>query len=255
MKRRFLLGHWVLVIGISLGFGTLVLGHSHDNRTLNSSNHHPARPEDQLSIRALHMVNTLFTRVYHNLTVLSPVQIPRIGPAIVVCNHISSLDPLLLQSTCKYRLIMWMMAKEYMDIPCMGRIFRTLQVIPVDRGSRETTPMRTALKRLSEGRIVGIFPEGGITKTGEVMEFQTGVAMMAIRAKVPVFPAYLDGTQRNLEMGRAFLHRNRSAINFGPEVEFDRSNTHRATLESATLAIRNAVLALRPRVDEFRNVR
>jgi len=213
------------------------------------------RPEDQLPIRALHAVNTLFTRVYHNLTILSPAQIPRIGPAIVVCNHISSLDPLLLQSACTYRLIHWMMAKEYMDIPYMGRIFRTLEVIPVDRGSRETTPMRTALKRLGEGCVVGIFPEGGITTTGDLMELQTGVAMMAIRARVPVFPAYQEGTQRNLGMRQAFLRRNLSVINFGPEVEFDRSNTHRATLDAATLAIRNGILSLRPQVDEFRKVR
>ncbi len=214
-----------------------------------------SRPEDLLPIRVLHAVNTLFTRVYHNLTVLAPARVPRVGPAIVVCNHISSLDPLLLQSTCTYRLIMWMMAKEYMDIPYMGRVFRTLQVIPVDRGSRETAPMRMALKRLAEGRIIGIFPEGGISTTGELTELQTGVAMMAIRAKAPVFPAYLDGTQRNLDMGKAFLHRNAAAISFGPEVKFDRSNTHRATLDAATLAIRKAILALRSDVDEFRNVR
>jgi 1-acyl-sn-glycerol-3-phosphate acyltransferase len=238
-----------------LGFGALGFGHSHEKWLLNSSNHHLPRPEDQLSIRALHGVNTLFSRVYHNLTVLSPAKIPRTGPAIVVCNHISSLDPLLLQSACTYRLIMWMMAKEYMDIPYMGKIFQTLQVIPVDRGSRETTPMRTALRRLDEGRIVGIFPEGGISKTGDLMEFQTGVAMMAIRAKVPVFPAYQDGTQRNLDMGQAFLHRTQTVINFGAEVEFDRSNTHRSTLDAATLAIRTAMLELRSGVDDFRKVR
>jgi 1-acyl-sn-glycerol-3-phosphate acyltransferase len=213
------------------------------------------RPEDQPSIRALHLVNTLFTRVYHNLTVLSPIHVPRVGPAIVVCNHISSLDPLLLQSACKYRLIMWMMAKEYMEIPYMGRIFRKLQVIPVDRGSRETTPMRTALKRLGEGRVVGIFPEGGISKTADLKQLQTGVAMMAIRAKVPVFPAYIDGTQRNLEIGEAFLRPNQSVISFGPAVEFDRSGTSRSTLDAATLAIRDAILAQKAYVEAYRKVR
>ena len=214
-----------------------------------------SRPEDQLPIRVLHAVNTLFSRVYHNLTVLSPAQLPRVGPAIVVCNHISSLDPLLLQSACTYRLIMWMMAKEYMDIPYMGKVFQRLQVIPVDRGSKETTPMRTALKRLGEGRIVGIFPEGRITANSEMNEFQTGVALMAIRAKVPVFPAYLDGTQRSMELTEAFVHRSSSAIAFGPAVEFDRSNTHRETLEAGTKAIKSAVNALRGRVDESRAVR
>jgi 1-acyl-sn-glycerol-3-phosphate acyltransferase len=213
------------------------------------------RPEDLLSIRALRAANLLFARAYHDLTVLSPTRLPHQGPAIVVCNHISSLDPLLLQSTCSYRLVMWMMAKEYMDIPGMGRVFRNLQVIPVDRGSKETTPMRTALRRLAEGRIVGIFPEGRISTTNDLLEFQTGVALMAIRAKVPVFPAYLDGSQRNLNMARSFLQRASAVIDFGPEVEFDRSNTHRDTLETATIAIRSAINQLRIHVDDFRRVR
>lgn len=215
----------------------------------------PSRPEDQLSIRFLHAVNTLFARVYHHLTVLSPSPLPRHGPAIVVCNHLSSLDPLLVQSACTYRLITWMMAKEYMAMPGMGRVFRTLGVIPVDRGSRETGPLRTALRQLAAGRIIGIFPEGRISTTGDVLDFQTGVALMAIRAKVPVFPAYLDGTQRNREMEQAFFKRSRSVIRFGPAVELDRSDTNRETLEQATAAIRAAVNQLRLRVDASRGIR
>jgi 1-acyl-sn-glycerol-3-phosphate acyltransferase len=213
------------------------------------------RPEDRLSIHALHLINTLFGRVYHNLEVLSPATVPRQGPAIVVCNHVSPIDPVLVQSACTYRLITWMMAKEYMELPVLGRVFRTLDVIPVDRGSRETGPLRTALRRLAEGRIIGIFPEGKISTTNDLLDFQTGVALMAIRAKVPVIPVYLDGTQRNKEMVPALIERSSSAVTFGPEVDFDRSNTSLATLEAATKKIRSAVSLLRFDVDAFRKLR
>jgi 1-acyl-sn-glycerol-3-phosphate acyltransferase len=213
----------------------------------------PAKvPEDRHAIRFLQAVNTLYARVYHNLTVLAPSQVPRVGPALVVCNHISSIDPLLLQSACTYRLVQWMMAKEYTAIPYMGRIFQTLEVIPVDRGSREKAPLRTALRRLADGRVVGIFPEGTFSTTGELLEFQTGVALIAIKAKVPVYPAYLDGTERNKGMVQAFQERSRSVISFGPAVEFNRADTTRRTLEAATAAIQTAVRQLRPAVDEHR---
>ena len=112
----------------------------------------------------------MLARVYHNLKVLTPSPLPRQGPAIVVCNHISPIDPILIQSACTYRVICWMMAKEYMELPVLGRVFKMLEVIPVDRGTRETGPLRTAFRRLHEGRILGIFPEGKISTTGELLE-------------------------------------------------------------------------------------
>jgi len=201
------------------------------------------------------MVNTLFARIYHNLTILHPSHLPRDGPAIVVSNHISGLDPLLIQSACRYRLITWMMAREYMELPAMGRIFRVLGVIPVDRGSRETGPLRRAFRQLDNGRIIGIFPEGKIAATRELLPFQTGVALMAIRSNVPVHPVYLDGTQRNKEMGQAFFQRTRAIISFGPEVEFDRSETSKEKIDAATDAIKSAVFKLRLEVDNFRKLR
>ena len=66
-------------------------------------------------MRALRAWNYLFCRTYHRLTVLAPPQLPPRGPTIVVCNHVGSLDPLLIQSACARRVIVWMMAKEYYE--------------------------------------------------------------------------------------------------------------------------------------------
>ncbi len=213
------------------------------------------RPEDKLSIRVLDAVNTLFTRVYHNLTILEPSHLPMDGSAIVVSNHISGLDPLLIQSACRNRLITWMMAKEYMTLPLMGGIFRTLGVIPVDRGSRETGPLRQAFRQLEQGRIIGIFPEGKISTTHQLLPFQTGVGMMALRSKAPVYPVYLDGTQRNKEMGAAFLQRNQSVICFGDPMRFDSGDVSKASVDSAAETIRTALISLQNEVDRRGKVR
>jgi len=71
------------------------------------------KPEDGLLIRLLQVADVVFARLYHKITIRSPSRLPRRGPAILVCNHTSGLDPVLIQSVCS-RLIIWMMARSIM---------------------------------------------------------------------------------------------------------------------------------------------
>src|SRR4051812_28759611 len=131
--------------------------------------------------RALHAANRIFTRVYHHVDVLSPCNLPRRGPAILVCNHTSGLDPQLIQSTCG-RLITWMMAREYYEAPVLKKILDTVGVIPVSRGARDTAATRAAMRALENGEILGIFPEGKIAPARELLPFQVGVALLAMKS-------------------------------------------------------------------------
>jgi 1-acyl-sn-glycerol-3-phosphate acyltransferase len=202
------------------------------------------RPEDRLAIKALHLADKILARVWHHTVVLKRHPLPAEGPAILVCNHTSGLDPLLIQSVVE-RVVIWMMAKEYYDIKALTWVFKTIEAIPVDRSARDTGSVRAALRHLADGRILGVFPEGRIERTRELMPFQTGVAMMAIKTGVPVYPAFLDGTQRNKTMLGGFIWPNRATLSFGPPVEFNRSSTSRENLEDATDRIKAAVAALR----------
>src|SRR4051812_46381153 len=107
------------------------------------------RPEDRPIIRLLQAVDVCFARIYHRLSVRSPQKLPRKGAAILVCNHISGLDPVLIQSVCP-RLITWMMAKEYFDVPGMGWFFKTIGVIPVQRSGRDLSATRAAMRALEQ---------------------------------------------------------------------------------------------------------
>ncbi len=202
------------------------------------------RLESRLAIRILFFLDTLFSRIYHNVKIVQPCQVPRRGAAILAINHTSSIDPALVQSACRNRLITWMMASEYMDIKGTGWFYRTLGVSPVQRTGRDSGPLRTAIRALEAGKLLGVFPEGRIATTREMLPFQTGMALMAIKTNVPVYPVYLDGTQRNKEMIEACLVRNEATISFGPPVEFDRSGTSKDHLEAATNAIRRAIASL-----------
>jgi 1-acyl-sn-glycerol-3-phosphate acyltransferase len=210
-----------------------------------SRKHGPEVPHEQrLGIRLLHLSCRILARVWHHTIVLKRDQLPTDGAAILVCNHTSGLDPLLIQSVVD-RVIVWMMAKEYYEISALTWVFRMIEAIPVERDGRDSGSLRAALRHLKDGRILGVFPEGRIERTRELMEFQTGVALMAIKTGVPVYPAFLDGTQRNKSMLGGFLWPNRATLAFGPPVEFDRSSTDRDNLEAATEAIKAAVNALR----------
>ena len=205
------------------------------------------RPENRPMIRVLQAADVCFARIYHRLYVRAPQQLPRTGPAILVCNHVSGVDPLLIQSVCP-RLITWMMAREWYELPVLGWIFRTVGAIPVQRSGRDLAATRAALRALNRGGVLGMFPEGRIETDQELLPFQTGVAMMAIKTGVPVFPAYLDGSQRGRDIVPAVLTPCTAAIAFGPAVDFDRSCTSREALDSATARIKTAVEQLGPAV-------
>ena len=200
--------------------------------------------EQTLFSRIAQAGNRLYTRLYHQVRVLSPSRLPPAGPAILVCNHTSGLDPLLIQTACK-RLIVWMMAREYYDIRWLKWFFLGIDAIPVDRSGRDLAATRAALRALGAGRIVGIFPEGRIETSRELLPFQTGVALLAIKTSVPVYTVYLDGTQRRQEMLPAFLLPQEVRLAFGGPVEFDRTSTSREALDCATQKIRQAISTLR----------
>jgi 1-acyl-sn-glycerol-3-phosphate acyltransferase len=192
-----------------------------------------AHPERKSPLRWLLALNQGFCGIYHRVERYGPWTLPATGPAILVCNHISGLDPLLIQSVSP-RLIMWMMAREYYEVPALGWVFKSAETIPVDRSGRDLSATRAAMRALSAGRILGVFPEGKIEPTRDLLPFQTGVAMMAIKTGVPIFPAYIDGTQRNKEMLPAFLIPNRTRLRFGPPIQLDPSASDHHALEQAT---------------------
>jgi len=208
-----------------------------------SSEASTSRPEDRLGLKIAHTLNVCFSRIYHRVDILSPLNLPRTGNAIIVCNHTSGLDPLLLQSASR-RLIVWMMAKEYYEIRWLAPFFRLIEAIPVDRGRPGLAATRAALRALASGHVLGVFPEGRIETSRELLPFHSGVAALAARSGAPLYPAYLDGTQRGKEMGAAFASRNQATLRFGGQIPLVFQGTGRDELSAATRTIEAAVRRL-----------
>jgi 1-acyl-sn-glycerol-3-phosphate acyltransferase len=183
-------------------------------------------------------------RVYHGTSAIGPCQLPRTGPAILVSNHISSIDPLILQAFSP-RLIRWMMAKEYFDFKPLRWLFDTVGVILVERSGRDMAATRAAMRALEAGYVLGVFPEGRIETTHDLIPFQNGIGLLAMKTRAPVFPAYIDGTQRQREMVEAFFKPSSGTIAFGPELGLGDLKDSRAGIEEATRRIQSAIEGLR----------
>jgi 1-acyl-sn-glycerol-3-phosphate acyltransferase len=121
------------------------------------------------------------------------------GGFLLAANHISHFDPPIISAVVS-RKIDWMAMAEFFPVPLLGSFLRAVDAFPADRDRADRTTIRTAIERLKQGRIVGIFPEGGIRDGARsVLEgapLRPGAAALAHIAAVPIVPCVIVGTDR-----------------------------------------------------------
>ncbi|MGI6065013.1 MAG: lysophospholipid acyltransferase family protein [Bacillota bacterium] len=123
--------------------------------------------------------------------------IPDKGPVIVVCNHVSYWDPIVLG--CALNRQVYFMAKaELFSIPIFGNILKRLGAFPIKRGHSDHKALRTAIRLLKEGKVLGVFPEGTRSKKGSLLPFRTGITMIAYKAGCPIVPVGLINSKKVL---------------------------------------------------------
>jgi 1-acyl-sn-glycerol-3-phosphate acyltransferase len=128
-------------------------------------------------------------------------RIPDEGAAIVVCNHVSYVDALVISAGCR-RPIRWVMTHHIFRIPVLSFVFRTAKAIPIAPAHEDAAMLERAYeaiaRELADGQLIGIFPEGKLTSDGEMNEFRSGVLKILERTPVPVIPMALSGLWRSL---------------------------------------------------------
>ncbi len=120
--------------------------------------------------------------------------IPKSGPAIVVCNHVSFMDPIILGGSVA-RPMRFVMYYKIFQMPFLSFLFRNAKAIPIASKAEDEDLMNEAFEKvdaeLAAGNIVCIFPEGGLTPDGEVQRFRPGIEKIIARRPVPVIPVAL----------------------------------------------------------------
>ena len=122
--------------------------------------------------------------------------IPDHGPAVIVCNHVSFVDPLVIAAACP-RPVRFVMDHNIFRIPLLNFIFRTGRAIPIASAKEDPAMLEAAYEQiaraLADGDLVVLFPEGRITDTGDMYPFKPGIRLIIERTPVPVIPMALQG--------------------------------------------------------------
>lgn len=153
-------------------------------------------PERLALRRTLRTIVSFVLRGLLRLRVRGAGALPAQGPALVVCNHVSYLDALVLAAACPYplRFVYW---HKLARVPLLGAFLRLIGGIAVAAEAEDPDLYRRAFEAidaaLAAGEVVAIFPEGRLTKDGEVGPFRRGVEQVLARRPVPVVPAALCG--------------------------------------------------------------
>jgi len=136
----------------------------------------------------------IFINVLYRIRPTGLDNIPKKGPAIVVCNHVSYMDPILLAGSIR-RPLRFVMYYRIFQIPLLRFFFEHMRAIPIAGAMEDEVLMNEAFERVDEelaaGNVVCIFPEGAITRDGEIQRFRPGIEKIIARRPVPVVPIAL----------------------------------------------------------------
>jgi 1-acyl-sn-glycerol-3-phosphate acyltransferase len=174
--------------------------------------------------------------------------IPDTGPALVVCNHVSYMDALLVMGAVP-RPVRFVMYHKIFAIPGLSWLFRAARAIPIAGAREDPVLMERAFAQidaaLAAGEVVGIFPEGGLTSDGEIAPFRPGVERILAARPVPVVPMALRGmwasmwSRRETRRGRMRLPRRlRARIAVVADEPVAAADASAASLEAHVRALR-----------------
>ena len=137
--------------------------------------------------------------------------------ALILANHQSFLDPLAVGLPFR-RPVSFLARDSLFRVPVIGWILKKTHVMPINQQAASTNSLRDTIRRLQNGWLVGIFPEGTRTLTGALGEMKPGFAAILRRAKLPVYPVGISGAYEALPMGSWFLKPTRVRVVFGEPI-------------------------------------
>ncbi len=191
---------------------------------------------------------SIYTRLVHRVRFEGIEHIPRwargdepIGPLVIVSNHTAGVDPLLIHSACPFD-IRWMMMREMMLAP-LARFWEWIQIIPVEQNGRDSTSLRTAIRHLQSGGVIGIFAEGGLERPARhINPYLPGIGLLVLKSKARVLPVVISGTPRVHAAYASIFRMSRARVRFLPVRDFTGAGLSAA--EIATTLEEDAARAL-----------
>lgn len=167
----------------------------------------------------LYFLSLLFSRLLWRSNVPDPLPLEPGRGVLIVSNHRSSIDPFFVQLAAG-RVVHWLVAREYCESRWFGWFLRACEAIPVNRGGIDTAATKASIRRCGAGDAVGMFPEGRINMTERLLlPGRPGIALVALRARVPILPCYIDGSPYRGTPWSPFFMPARVRVRFGPLID------------------------------------
>jgi len=159
-------------------------------------------------------LNRLFCKHYHHLQA-QPIDLPKTGAAVVVANHLSGLDPMLLLAASPRPLRFLILRQEYERF-WLKWFFARIGCIPVDRETRPELALRAALHALQQGEVIAIFPQATFVLPGESKKLKKGSFWLANQVNCAVYPVHITGIRRVSTIFPAIFTRNHVMLTLYP---------------------------------------
>jgi 1-acyl-sn-glycerol-3-phosphate acyltransferase len=140
-------------------------------------------------------------RIYHRFAFCGVENVPSTGPAILVSNHHSDVDPILLGMPVP-RTVHFISDETQFRRGFVGPVISRLGAVPINKGAPDRRGIERALELLRRGEVVAVFPEGDLFRQTEMEPFGRGVALLAVRSGAPIVPAAIVGAEKLYMNGR-----------------------------------------------------
>jgi 1-acyl-sn-glycerol-3-phosphate acyltransferase len=169
------------------------------------------------------VASAVFKPLYR-IEAIGEENIPKEGGVLLCSNHIHNFDPITVGINMK-RPVHFMAKEELFRVPVLGSIVRKCNAFPVKRGMSDREALRTGMKVLKDGNVLGLFPEGTRSKTGELGQGLAGAGFFALRTNCAVVPCAIIGPYKNLQ---------KLKVVYGKPIDMDSLRAAKASAEEVT---------------------
>ena len=175
---------------------------------------------DRFAFKPMHLITKSILSLMGGLNISGVENMPLKGGALLVCNHISLSDPLMLLGALP-RPLYYMAASELFEIPYFNKLITALRAFPVKRGGHDLHALAFCRRLLEAGEAVVMYPEGRLSDDPSILgPLMPGAVSLAMRAQVPIYPIIELGSDKFFPRRAKWIHRAFKEVRFGPPLHF-----------------------------------
>jgi 1-acyl-sn-glycerol-3-phosphate acyltransferase len=185
----------------------------------------------------------LLTSVLFDLKVYGVDNVPTTGGALLLSNHLSFLDPAVIGVQLR-RPASYLAKSELFDVPVFGRVIPKLNAFPVRQGAGDIGAVRETIKRLKEGHVLTVFPEGARSLSGELEPLAGGFTLIVRKVDVPIIPVAIEGSFQAWPRGQSMFKSHPVRVKFGQPMDVQKMKPAEIVVKVET-ALRELIADLR----------